>query len=197
MRVGDSAQVHQACGLLAQVQAIQRFNAEAGLCFARIGLTGERASLVVEHPDHPPRHLKVDYDISRPALRALLTAQGRSARPEPADYDHTVVTPHPHGPGLIRHGYVLYELCDTSAWTDYHEGRSWQGELTDIVYEPASTDLLVRLDGVPWRVTVKLSVRELGDLIGAAYSVVDRISTLLETPSAAQREQMRHGEVLT
>ncbi|MET8054815.1 hypothetical protein ABZU75_45310 [Streptosporangium sp. NPDC005286] len=63
MRVGDSGQVHQACGLLAQVQAIQRFNAEAGLCFAHIGLTGERASLVVEHPDHPPLHLKVDYDL--------------------------------------------------------------------------------------------------------------------------------------
>mgnify|MGYP006964479183 FL=1 len=106
------------------------------------------------------------------------------------------MTPRPHGPGLIRHGYVLYELCDTSAWTDYHEGRSWQGELTDIVYEPVGTDLRVRLDGVPWRVTVRLSIRERGDLIGAAYSVVDRISTVLETPSAAQREQMRLGEVL-
>ncbi|MFF0250003.1 hypothetical protein [Streptosporangium sandarakinum] len=195
MRVGDTARVHQACGLLAQVQAIQRFNAEAGLCFARIGLTGERASLVVEHPDHPPLHLEVDYDISRQALRALLTAQGLPADPEPAGYDHTAVIPDPRGPGLFRHGCVLYELCDTSAWTDYHEGRSWQGEITDIVYEPAGTDLLVRLDGVPWRVTVKLSNRESGSLIGIAYSVIDRISTLLEAPSTKQREQMRRGEV--
>ncbi|MER5650208.1 hypothetical protein [Streptosporangium sp. NPDC002524] len=197
MRIGDTVQVQRTCGLLGQVQAVQRFNAEAGLCFTRIGLTGDSASLVVEHPDHPPLHLEVDYDVSRQALRALLSAQGLPARPEPADYDYTVVTPRPHGPALIRHGYVLYELCDTSAWTDYHEGRSWQGELTDIVYEPAGTDLLIRLDGMPWRVTVKLSVHELGDLVGAAYNVVDRISALIETPSAAQREQMHHGEVLT
>lgn len=197
MRLGDTAQVQRACGLLGQVQAIQRFNAEAGLCFTRIGLTGERASLVAEHPDHPLLHLEVDYSISRQALRALLTEQGLPAPPEPADHDYIMVTPRPNGPGPIRHGYALRELCDTGAWTRYHEGRSWQGEITDIVDEPASTDLLVRLDGVPWRVTVKLSVREWGDLVGAAYSVVDRISTLVDTPSAVQREQMRHGEVLT
>ncbi|GHH70725.1 hypothetical protein GCM10017673_23050 [Streptosporangium violaceochromogenes] len=197
MRVGDSIQVHQACGLLAQVQAIQRFNAEAGLCFARIGFTGKQATLVVEHPNHPPLHLKVEYDISCEALRALLTARGLPARPEPADYDYTVMTPRPHGPGLIRHGYALHELCDTSAWTDYHLAQPWQGELTDIVYEPDSTDLLMRLDGMPWRVRVRLSVRHAGDLVGAAYNVVDRIGNLLEKPSAEQREQMCHGEVLT
>lgn len=133
MRFGDKAGVHRVCGLLAQVQVVQRFNAGAGLCFAHIGLVGERASLRVEHFDHPPLRLEVEHDISREALRALLTARGLPARPEPADYDYTVVTPHPHGPGLIRHGYALRELCDTSAWTDYHLAQPWQGELTDIV----------------------------------------------------------------
>ncbi|MEU4541127.1 hypothetical protein AB0G15_40470 [Streptosporangium sp. NPDC023825] len=195
MRIGDTVQVRRACGLVFTVQGIQRFNAETGLCFARIGLIGERASLTVQHPDHPPVHLKVDYDISRQALRALLAAQSLPLDPEPADYDATMRTPHPHNSGELRHGYALYEICDTSAWDSYHKGRSWQGELTDILYAPTSTDLLVRLDGVPWRVRVKLS-SESGDLIGIAYSVVDNISTLMEAPSPDQREQVRHGEAL-
>ncbi|MFC4062623.1 hypothetical protein ACFOWE_30355 [Planomonospora corallina] len=178
------------------MQAIQRFNAETGLCFARIGLTGERASLTVRHPDHLPLHLDVDYGISRQALRALLAMHGLPAHPEPTDYDSNIRTPRPQDPGELRHGYVLYEICDTSAWSSYHEGRSWQGELTDIIYEPTSTNLLVCLDVVPWQVKVKLPLREPGGLIGIAYSVVDRISTLMEDPSPEQREQMRHGEVL-
>ncbi|GAT71492.1 hypothetical protein PS9374_07183 [Planomonospora sphaerica] len=105
-------------------------------------------------------------------------------------------TPRPQDPGEFRHGYVLYEVCDPSAWDSYHEGRSWQGELTDVVYAPASTYLLVRLDAVPWRVTVKLPLREPGGLIGIAYSVIDRITTLMEDPSPDQREQMRRGEVV-
>ncbi|MBG0825953.1 hypothetical protein HS048_35365 [Planomonospora sp. ID91781] len=199
MRIGDTAQVRRACGLIANVQGIQRFNAEAGLRFARIGLTGERALLVVQHPGRPPLHLKVDYDITRQALGALLAAHGLPVRPESAEiggYDDIVTTPRPQDPGEHRHGYVLYEVCDTSAWDAYHEGRSWRGELTDIVYTPASTDLLVRLDAVAWRVRVKLPLRESGGLIGIAYSVVDRITTLVEDPSPDQREQMRHGEVV-
>ncbi|GHE42551.1 hypothetical protein GCM10017673_50980 [Streptosporangium violaceochromogenes] len=107
MRFGDRAGVDRVCGLLARVQAVQRFNAEAGLCFAHVGLIGERASLRVEHPDHPPLCLEVDYGVSREALRALLTARGLPARREPSGYDHTVTTPRPGGPGLVRHGYAL------------------------------------------------------------------------------------------
>ena len=42
---------------------------------------------------------------------------------------------------------------------------------------------------------VKLFAREPGRLIGIAYGVADRLSALMEAPSAKQCEQMRHGEV--
>ncbi|MET8384610.1 hypothetical protein ABZV14_16595 [Streptosporangium canum] len=144
----------------------------------------------------PPLDVGVGYDTSRRDLRVLLSGKGFLARREPAGYDRTMGLPRPDGPGPLKHGFVLRELSESGhSWIGYHEGRSWQADMTDIRYAPGSTDVRFRLDALSCRVVVRIHTGRPDDLINVAEGIVDRIGYLFTRPSARWRAEIRQGRV--
>ncbi|MFI7053995.1 hypothetical protein ACIBLB_18205 [Streptosporangium canum] len=196
MRIGDVFQVNRTCLLLREIAAVQRPNVATGLCFTRLAFGAERASLTVERPGRPPLDVEVGYDASRRDLRVLLSDKGFLARREPARHDRMMWMPRPDDPGPLKHGFVLRELSESGhSWIGYHEGRSWQADMTDIRYAPGSTDVHFRLDALSCRVDVRIRTGRPADLINVAEGIVDRIGYLFTNPSARRRAEIRNGRV--
>ncbi|MFH8804521.1 hypothetical protein ACH4F6_33980 [Streptomyces sp. NPDC017936] len=197
MRIGDKGQVLRACRLLGELAAVQRPTAEWGLCFSRLEIVGERPGLLVESPARKTVRLDLKWDCTREALRCQLAAQGLPASPEPPGHDACLWTPRPDASSLIKHAYVLRELAlSADAFYNYDIGQSWRGTVLDIAYQETSTDLLVEVDGKPWRIRQKIRTSRPGSLTGVAYSLMDQITGLVEGTHPVPSEDVREGTVI-
>lgn len=165
--------------LLYNVAATQRANAAEGLTFASIRLNGDSGRCTVIPAGRTALECRVDYSISsRDALRDTFAAQGVPLRAAPAD-DGTFGMPEDDDPPLIQHAWIIKMIAyGVDPWSVY--GRSWRGDLMQIRLSHRSTEALFRIDGVTPLVTIDVGHAEPGRRLGLNYSIVDRISRLVD-----------------
>ncbi|GAA3618280.1 hypothetical protein GCM10022419_124790 [Nonomuraea rosea] len=164
--------------LLYNLAATQRANADDGLTFASIRLDGDSGQCTVIPAGRSAVDCHVDYSLSsRDALRDTFAAQGVPLRAAPAD-DGTLGMPDDDDPSLLQHAWIMKMMAyGVDPWTSY--GRSWSGDLLEVRLSHRSTQTLFRIDGVTPLVTADIGHGEPALRLGLNYSIVDRISRLV------------------
>jgi hypothetical protein len=199
MRLGDTTQVRRGFGLLRDIAAVQRANAEAGLQIERIGL-GDVPDVIIGHPHLAPHQLELTYDTSRSQLRELLAQAGFPADEELADHDHSDWRPPANAHPFLRYASVLNELwADGEAFASYvHQlANPWPSSaLSEIrAGEAGEARLSLTFDGRPWTAYVIIRSGDPGALIGIGYSIIEHIDQLLHHPTIEQQRQIQTGSV--
>ncbi|MGW0586171.1 hypothetical protein [Streptosporangium sp. NPDC002607] len=165
--------------LLYNMAATQRANASEGLAFASIRLDGDSGRCTVIPAGHTALNCRVDYSISsRDALCDALAAQGVPLRAAPSD-DGTLGMPEDDDPLLLQHAWIMKMIAyGVDPWTVYP--RSWTGDLLEVRLAHQSTEAIFRIDGVLPLVTINVSHGQASSHIALNYSIVDRISRLVD-----------------
>ncbi|MBB5083981.1 hypothetical protein [Nonomuraea endophytica] len=159
--------------------ATQRANAADGLRFSSIRLDGDTGRCTVTPAGGAAVECHVDYAISsRDALRDTLAAQGVPLRAAPPD-DGSLGMPAGDDPPLVQHAWIIKMIAyGLDPWTVY--ARSWTGDLLEIRLSPRSTQARFRIDGMEPVVTVDVSHTGPDRRLGLNYTIVDRISRLVD-----------------
>lgn len=175
----DRPELVEQLRLLYDVAATQRANAAEGLTFASIRLNGGSGRCTVIPTGGAAVECRIDYSISsRDALRDTLAAQGIPLRAAPPD-DEVLGMPADDDPPLIQHSWIIKMIAyGVDPWTVY--GRSWTGDLLEIRLSHRSTEALFRIDGIASLVTIDASHAEPSRRLGLNYTIVDRISRLVD-----------------
>ncbi|MFI6299917.1 hypothetical protein ACIBEJ_50555 [Nonomuraea sp. NPDC050790] len=178
-RTEDQPELVARLRLSYDLAATQRANAADGLRFASIRLGGDGGRCTVIPAGGPAVECHVGYSLpSRQALRDELAAQGVPLRAAPPD-DGTLGMPADDDPPLVQHAWIIKMIAyGLDPWTVY--ARSWAGDLLGIRLSARSTQACFRIDGVAPVVTVDVSHAGPSGRLGLNYTIVDRLSRLVD-----------------